>query len=87
MTDIIPKIQALPSTLPVDHYENFPDRFEVAYRLEFEAFFRTLAEGRTPTPGPEDALETLRLALAAKRSWLEGRPVRLDEVTADKVPE
>lgn len=66
-----------------DHYENFPDRFEVAYRLEFEAFFRTLAEGGTPTPGPDDALETLRLALAAKRSWLEGRPVRVDDVTAE----
>ena len=35
-----------------DHYENFPDRFEVAYRLELEAFFRTLAEGGTPAPGP-----------------------------------
>jgi len=22
-----------------DHYENFPDRFEVGYRLELEAFF------------------------------------------------
>ena len=66
-----------------DHFENFPDRFEVAYRLEFEAFIRTLAEGGTPTPGPDEALETLRLALAAKRSWLEGRPVRVDEVTAE----
>ena len=66
-----------------DHYENFPDRFEVAYRLEFDAFFRTLAAGGTPTPGPEDALETLRLALAAKRSWLQGRPVRVDEITAE----
>jgi myo-inositol 2-dehydrogenase/D-chiro-inositol 1-dehydrogenase len=66
-----------------DHYENFPDRFEVAYRLEFEAFFRSLAEGSTPAPGPADALETLRLALAAKRSWLEGRPVRVDDVTAE----
>ncbi|MEA2547965.1 MAG: myo-inositol 2-dehydrogenase / D-chiro-inositol 1-dehydrogenase [Chloroflexota bacterium] len=66
-----------------DHYENFPDRFEVAYRLEFEAFFRTLVEGGTPAPGPEDALETLRLALAAKRSWLERRTVRVDEITAE----
>ena len=66
-----------------DHHENFPDRFELAFRLEFEAFFRTLAAGGTPTPGPEDALETLRLALAAKRSWLEGRPIRVDEVTAE----
>jgi myo-inositol 2-dehydrogenase/D-chiro-inositol 1-dehydrogenase len=66
-----------------DHYENFPDRFEVAYRLEFEAFFRDLAAGVRPTPGPDEALETLRLALAAKRSWLEGRPVRIDEITAE----
>ena len=66
-----------------DHYENFPDRFEVAFRLELEAFFRTLTEGGTPTPGPEDALETLRLAVAARRSWRDGRPVRLDDVTAE----
>jgi myo-inositol 2-dehydrogenase / D-chiro-inositol 1-dehydrogenase len=66
-----------------DHYENFPDRFEAAYRLELEAFFQTLAEGGTPEPGPEDALETLRLAIAARRSWREGRPVRLDDVTAE----
>ena len=66
-----------------DHYENFPDRFEVAYRLEFEAFFRTLAEGGVPAPGPDDALETLRLALAARRSWLEGKPVRVDDITAE----
>jgi len=65
-----------------DHFENFPDRFEVAFRLELEAFFRALGEGRTPAPGPEDALETLRLAVAATRSWREGRPVRVAEVTA-----
>lgn len=64
-----------------DHFENFPDRFEVAYRLEFEAFFKALAASATPTPGPDEALATLRLALAAKRSWLEGRPIRVDDVT------
>ena len=37
-----------------DHYENFPDRFEVAYRLELEAFFEALGAGGRPTPGPED---------------------------------
>ena len=66
-----------------DHFENFPDRFEVAYRLELEAFFRTLGEGGTPSPGPEDALETLRLAVAARRSWQEGRPIRVADVTAE----
>ena len=63
-----------------DLYENFPDRFEVAYRREFEAFFADLAAGRTPSPGPDDALETLRLAVAVTRSWRESRPVRVDEV-------
>ncbi len=66
-----------------DHFENFPDRFEVAFRRELEAFFGALADGRTPAPGPAEALETLRLALAAKRSWREGRPVRVDEITAE----
>jgi myo-inositol 2-dehydrogenase/D-chiro-inositol 1-dehydrogenase len=71
------------SGFEADHYESFPDRFEVAYRLELEAFFRTLGHGGIPAPGPEDALETLRLAVAAKRSWLEGRPVKVAEVTAE----
>ncbi|HTC85570.1 MAG TPA: Gfo/Idh/MocA family oxidoreductase, partial [Candidatus Acidoferrum sp.] len=64
-----------------DHYENFPDRFEVAYRVELEAFFAALGEGVTPDPGPQDALESLRVAIAARRSWREGRPVKLDDVT------
>jgi myo-inositol 2-dehydrogenase / D-chiro-inositol 1-dehydrogenase len=65
-----------------DHYENFPDRFEAGYRLQLEAFFAALREGRTPTPGPEDALETLRLAVAATRSWQERRPVKVSDVQA-----
>ena len=65
-----------------DLYADFGDRFEVAYRRELEVFFEDLAAGRTPGPGPDDALETLRLAVACTRSWREGRPVRLDEVTA-----
>jgi myo-inositol 2-dehydrogenase/D-chiro-inositol 1-dehydrogenase len=65
-----------------DHFENFPDRFEVAFRRELEAFFEALAAGRTPTPGPADALETLRLALAVTRSWREGRPIKVADVKA-----
>ena len=38
-----------------DHFENFPDRFELGYRLELEAFFAALREGRDPEPGPESA--------------------------------
>ena len=64
------------------HFESFPDRFEAAFRLELEAFIEAVREGRQPTPGPEDALETLRLAVACTRSRAEGRPVKLSEVTA-----
>jgi myo-inositol 2-dehydrogenase / D-chiro-inositol 1-dehydrogenase len=63
-----------------DLYESFPDRFEVAYRRELEAFFADLVAGRTPSPGPDEALETLRLAVACTASWREGRPIRVDEV-------
>ncbi|HEY8437220.1 MAG TPA: Gfo/Idh/MocA family oxidoreductase [Candidatus Limnocylindrales bacterium] len=66
-----------------DHYESFPDRFEVAYRIELETFFRTLGEGGVPAPGPEEALRTLQVALAARQSWQEGRPVRVADVTAE----
>jgi myo-inositol 2-dehydrogenase/D-chiro-inositol 1-dehydrogenase len=64
-----------------DCFESFPDRFEDAYRLELVAFFDSLRAGRTPSPGPDDALKTLQLAIAATKSWREGRPVRVREVS------
>jgi len=66
-----------------DHFESFPDRFEVAYRIELEAFFRTLGEGGIPEPGPEEALRTLQVAVAARQSWQEGRPIRVADVAAE----
>ncbi|MFM2105574.1 MAG: hypothetical protein RL338_606 [Chloroflexota bacterium] len=63
-----------------DLYPDFMDRFEVAYRRELEVFFDDLGAGRPVAPGPDDAYETLRLAVACTRSWRENRPVRLDEV-------
>jgi myo-inositol 2-dehydrogenase/D-chiro-inositol 1-dehydrogenase len=63
-----------------EHFESFPDRFEAAFRLELEAFIEAVRVGRQPTPGPQDALETLRLAIACTRSRAEGRPVELAEV-------
>ena len=63
-----------------DRHETFVDRFEVAYRRELEAFFADLGAGRMPAPGPVDALETLRLAVAATVSWRERRPILLDDI-------
>ena len=42
-------------SLRVTIITKFPDRSELGYRLEVEAFFAALREGRTPTAGPEDA--------------------------------
>jgi myo-inositol 2-dehydrogenase/D-chiro-inositol 1-dehydrogenase len=63
-----------------DHFENFPDRFEKAYQLQLQSFFKDLQEGKRPSPGPEDALETLRLAVAVTTSWKEKRPIKISEI-------
>ncbi len=62
------------------HYESFPDRFEAAYRAELAYFFACLRAGELPEPGVRDALESLRVALAATRSLKEGRPVKVEEI-------
>ena len=66
--------------LETDHFHFFMDRFRDAYRLEIEAFIHCLETGSGPTPGTFDALESLRLSIAATRSLKEGRTVKLAEV-------
>lgn len=63
-----------------DYYNFFMDRFKEAYKLELEAFFRSIAAGEKPTPGAKDALESLRIALAATKSLKEGRIVKVQEI-------
>jgi len=63
-----------------DHYKSFPDRFDAAYRAELEYFFACLHTGTAPAPGVRDALESLRVALAATKSLKEGRPVKIAEI-------
>lgn len=62
------------------HYQSFPDRFEAAYRAELEYFFSCLRAGTPPEPGVRDALESLRVALAATVSLREGRTVRVSDI-------
>ncbi|RTG99372.1 inositol 2-dehydrogenase [Thermus scotoductus] len=83
-------VEALPKTplwrfgpgeeVRLDHFHFFTDRFREGYRLELLAFVRGVLQGVPLSPGPEDALESLRLALAATLSLREGRPVRVEEV-------
>ena len=61
-------------------YPSFHVRFADAYRDEL-AYFLRFARGEVENGcTAQDALEALRIAEAAGRSWREGRTVRLDEV-------
>ncbi|HEX2231819.1 MAG TPA: Gfo/Idh/MocA family oxidoreductase [Thermoleophilaceae bacterium] len=63
-----------------DRHAHFTARFEHAYRAELWHFL-DLARGRAENPcTARDALEALRIALAADRSLAEHRPVALDEI-------
>jgi myo-inositol 2-dehydrogenase/D-chiro-inositol 1-dehydrogenase len=61
------------------HY--FIERFRDAYRSEVQAFVDAVCAGRKPAPGTGDAVESLRVAVAAARSLESGRPVAVGEVT------
>ena len=58
----------------------FLERYADSYVNELEAFFKALADG-TPMPvSGDDGLQSMKIALAAKRSVAENRPVRIDEI-------
>jgi myo-inositol 2-dehydrogenase/D-chiro-inositol 1-dehydrogenase len=65
-----------------DYYYFFLERFKDAYQLELQAFVDAVRGGRQPSPGSEDAVESLRVADAATLSLKEGRPVEVREVQA-----
>ncbi|MBU0929202.1 MAG: inositol 2-dehydrogenase [Spirochaetes bacterium] len=58
----------------------FLERYKNAFIDEMKAFVDAVLDGKdTPVTG-EDGLRDLQVALAAKRSLAEGRPVRIDEI-------
>lgn len=61
-------------------WDSFLDRFEEAYRIELLEFLR-VARGEIPSPcTARDALEAMRISVAATVSRKEHRPVRLAEI-------
>ena len=62
-------------------HANFAARFEPAYRAELSHFL-DLARGQADNPcTARDALEALRIAVAADRSAAEGAPIAVADVT------
>lgn len=60
-----------------DYPQHFPDRFPEAYAAEIRAFAENVRQGRPVSPNAEDALESLRLALAAQRSLETGHIIEV----------
>jgi myo-inositol 2-dehydrogenase/D-chiro-inositol 1-dehydrogenase len=66
--------------MPGPAWTTFLTRFEPAYRAELLTFLRVV-RGETPTPcTARDGLEAMRISVAASRSRIEHRPVRLAEI-------
>jgi myo-inositol 2-dehydrogenase/D-chiro-inositol 1-dehydrogenase len=61
-------------------HDQFVERFADAYLDELQAFVTALHSGVTPTPGIEDALQTMRIAAAATQSRRSGDWVKVSEV-------
>ena len=68
------------ATAPGPAYSDWEARFEPAYRAEMAAFLR-LVRGEIASPClARDALEAMRISIAAGRSRAEHRPIRLADV-------
>jgi len=65
---------------PTDPWRGYLDRFEPAYRAELAAFLACCRGVRPPSSSARDGLEAMRIAVAATRSFSEGRRVALDEI-------
>src|ERR1700737_3408997 len=82
-------VQAEPKT-PLRHYHKdgynlahshfFMVRFGPPFPAGGERFFDALTNGTPPSPGPEDALESLKIALAATLSLKEKRAVQITKI-------
>jgi len=65
---------------PADPWPGWAERFGTAYRAELEAFLACCRGIRPPRSTPRDGVEAMRIAVAATRSFREGRRVALDEI-------
>jgi myo-inositol 2-dehydrogenase/D-chiro-inositol 1-dehydrogenase len=63
-------------------YRTWQERFADAYIAEMREFVSCIQTGRVPRVGGEDGKWAVAGVLAATRSFLDSRPVRLEEIFA-----
>ncbi|MDO4489605.1 MAG: Gfo/Idh/MocA family oxidoreductase, partial [Lachnospiraceae bacterium] len=58
----------------------FLERYNDAFVAEVNAFVDAIVNDKETPVNGKDGLEPVRIAIAAKKSLLEGRPVKLEEI-------
>ena len=58
------------------------ERYNDAFVAEVKDFVDAVVNGAAVPVGGKDGLEPVRIAIAAKKSLQEGRPVKLSEIEA-----
>ena len=56
----------------------FLERYQASFRAEMEAFFACIREDREPPVGGRDGLMSVLVGLAAAKSMVENRPVKVE---------
>jgi myo-inositol 2-dehydrogenase/D-chiro-inositol 1-dehydrogenase/scyllo-inositol 2-dehydrogenase (NAD+) len=69
-----------------DYPAHFDDRFDQAYAREIVSFARCVQQGISPSPDAKDALESLRLALAAQHALETGTTIDVSMFGKDPLP-
>ena len=69
--------QGIQGSLPLNF---FLERYDEAYKTEMLAYIKSLENGKTVPVGGEDGLQSLKIGLAAIKSILEKRPVKIAEI-------
>jgi len=76
-TNVISDAKGIHHALPLDF---FMDRYAKSYLNEMKLFIDTLIDDKEMPVSGEDGLEATLIAVAAKISMQEGRPVKLSEI-------
>jgi myo-inositol 2-dehydrogenase/D-chiro-inositol 1-dehydrogenase len=77
-TNVISDEKGIHHALPLDF---FMDRYAKSYLKEMELFIDALVNDKEMPVGGEDGLQATLIAVAAKTSMQEGRPVKLSEIS------
>ena len=76
-TNVISDEKGIHHALPLDF---FMDRYAKSYMKEMEVFIEALVNNKEMPVSGEDGLEATKIAIAAKKSMQEDRPVKLSEI-------